>query len=88
MHIAEIITNSKTEAKSFLAGVEFCQDKSNKAIGVRQDDVIQGKWFAVVLNFDGPAENDLDEELTATDDDPIELYLEKFPGTEQYEDTL
>jgi hypothetical protein len=85
MHIAEIVTDSRPEADSFLAGCEFVDDTSHVAVGVRRDEDMQGKWLAVVLNFDGEAENDLDHELTETDEDPIELYLEKFPGTVRYD---
>ena len=85
VHIAEIRRNSKAEAESFLAGLEFCDDSSNSAIGVRRDPDQHGKWLAVAVNFDAPYENDLDEELSASDSHPVEFYLEKYRGTERFD---
>jgi hypothetical protein len=88
MHLSEIITNSRAEAESFLNGCEFADDTSHVAVGVRQDKDAAGQWLAIVLNYDGAPENDLDEELTDTDDDAIDLYLKKFPETEKYDRTV
>jgi hypothetical protein len=85
MHVAEIVRDSVSSAQSFLDGLEFAQDSSHSAIGVRPDPQLDGSWQAVVINFDANAENELDEELTATERDPIELYLERHPDTERYD---
>lgn len=85
MHINEIRRNSKTEAESFLAGLEFCDDSSNASIGVRRDPDRAGIWLAVAVNFDAPSENDLDEELSASDSHPVEFYLERYRDTERFD---
>lgn len=85
MHVNEIGRNSKAEAESFLAGLEFCGDSSNSSIGVRRDPDRAGKWFAVVVNFDARPENDFDEELSASDSHPAEFYLEKYRDTERFD---
>ncbi|HKC66302.1 MAG TPA: hypothetical protein VKB86_21850 [Pyrinomonadaceae bacterium] len=85
MHITEIRRNSKAEAESFLAGLEFCDDSSNASIGVRRDPGRADIWLAVVVNFDARPENDLDEELSASESHPIEFYLEKYGDTERFD---
>lgn len=88
MHIVEIRKNSKTEAESFLAGLEFCDDSSNSAIGVRRDSCRPDQWLAVAVNFDAHPENDLDEELSRSDSHPIEFYLEIYHDTERLDSSI
>jgi hypothetical protein len=85
VHIAEIRRNSKAEAESFLAGLEFCDDSSNSSIGVRRGPDRAGIWLAVVVNFDARPENELDEELSASESHPVEFYLEKYRDTERFD---
>ena len=85
MHVAEIRRNSKAEAESFLAGLEYCDDSSNSSIGIRRDPDRPGKWLAIVVNFDARPENELDEELSASESQPVEFYLGKYRDTERFD---
>lgn len=84
MHIAEITRETKPEALAFLAGVEFCEDSSHNAIGVREE-TDRERWLAVVVNYDEGEDGELDEEAAESDKHPADFYVTKYPATEKYE---
>lgn len=84
MQITEIIRDTKPEAVSFLAGVEFTDDTSHNAIGIREETG-QNRWLAVVVNYDAEEDSPLDEEAEKSDKHPADFYIEKYPSTEKYE---
>ena len=84
MHIAEIARETKPEALAFLAGVEFTDDSSHNAIGVREE-ADRERWLAIVVNYDEAEDGRLDEEAAESDKHPAGFYIEKYPATEKYE---